>query len=689
MATPLAIVVPIPKGAWNATAVYNLLNVVTHDGRGYICKAAGSGIEPTPTGNSQWQLIADRGEAMQFDQLTQAQKDNLAQSANAAAAQAASSASEAATYAASVRSLLEQVAGSEDPGAAITAQVAANTAAIGELGTNVDKIEDEIYKYSEERENVEPSRNGTGYIATSNKIYGVGNDQYPNVFYPVDNDSDIYLDFTKIKIYQSKDYALFISTDDPANGALGTKRLLFEELAGDKASGSLGNVVKIEKGSLPAGSNYVCIVIDSVSGNYDDFAVYKVKKSSPISRLDRLEQSVGKVDECVETTKNLQDKLVGYDDVKIKSDEIIKALYNDVTKSYSFEGGIGCLNKQGNFVEIAGTTGRTTPDFIEIGESIEFDAYQAALGSYVSYCLYDNNKELVRYVQGTAYAISHYVVNKEDGVKYIKFVAPGGSETYIKTSNEIVVDGSSSSPLMGKKITFFGGSVCKLSQIYGAIDKMAEESGALIKVAAVGSAGFAAGTTITDGVPTFKVNSIPDQVNKATTTTSEKQDIYVLWASTNDLWENENGDVQNYTINDSYDVSKLVTQAGGINYCVKKIQEFAPEASIIVFGALKAFFDGSEGSEINQYGHKTFEKLEGQVSLQKEIASRHSLPFFSLWDNSGINRYNRTLYFSHDSTDDGGGTGMVTPNKDDGTHPNATAYNMLYRKILRFIEQLY
>lgn len=139
MPTPLAIVVPIPKGAWNATAVYNLLNVVTHDGRGYICKAAGSGIEPTPTGNSQWQLIADRGEAMQFDQLTQAQKDNLAQSANAAAAQAASSASEAATYAASVRSLLEQVSGSADPGAAITAQVAANKAALAELGTKVDE----------------------------------------------------------------------------------------------------------------------------------------------------------------------------------------------------------------------------------------------------------------------------------------------------------------------------------------------------------------------------------------------------------------------------------------------------------------------------------------------------------------------------------------------------------------------
>lgn len=132
--TPLAIVVPIPKGEWNSTASYNLLNIVVHDGRSYICKSAGAGTEPVPAGNAQWQLIADKGESLTFDMLTQEQKDSLAASAIAAA-------NEARDYADAVRALLDSFASSSDtePSGALAAQVVKNTQELEELGPKIER----------------------------------------------------------------------------------------------------------------------------------------------------------------------------------------------------------------------------------------------------------------------------------------------------------------------------------------------------------------------------------------------------------------------------------------------------------------------------------------------------------------------------------------------------------------------
>jgi hypothetical protein len=67
-------------------------------------------------------------------------------------------------------------------------------------------------------------------------------------------------------------------------------------------------------------------------------------------------------------------------------------------------------------------------------------------------------------------------------------------------------------------------------------------------------------------------------------------DIYILWASTNDYTNHrEVGDYTDYTEFDNYDKNKLSTQAGGINYCIKKIYEKNPHAVIYFFTSGKAF----------------------------------------------------------------------------------------------------
>jgi hypothetical protein len=84
-------------------------------------------------------------------------------------------------------------------------------------------------------------------------------------------------------------------------------------------------------------------------------------------------------------------------------------------------------------------------------------------------------------------------------------------------------------------------------------------------------------------------------------------DIYILWASTNDYTNHRAvGTYTDYTEFDSYDEGKLLTQAGGINYCIKKIYELNPNAIIYFFTSSKDFndqggYDPFYAQGMNQY----------------------------------------------------------------------------------------
>lgn len=220
----------------------------------------------------------------------------------------------------------------------------------------------------------------------------------------------------------------------------------------------------------------------------------------------------------------------------------------------------------------------------------------------------------------------------------------------------------------GLSVRIFGGSVSRLCETFGGCDVMREMLGANILDDGKDGGGYCNGTTISGGQATFASNSIPNQVDLATASGQPKYDVYILWSSTNDNGQTV-GSIYDYTYWDAYDVQKVTTQNGGMNYCIKKILEFSPTSRILVVGSMKAF----------SWGARPDTSLKELHDGQKEVASLNSLPFFSLWDNSGVNYANKDEYFTWTTENEGS-------ERNDGTHPNRWAYTKIIAPMLaRFI----
>jgi hypothetical protein len=117
-------------------------------------------------------------------------------------------------------------------------------------------------------------------------------------------------------------------------------------------------------------------------------------------------------------------------------------------------------------------------------------------------------------------------------------------------------------------------------------------------------------------------------------------DIYILWASTNDYTnKREVGSYTDYTEFDNFDESKLITQAGGINYCIKKISEINPKAKIYFFTSSKAFNDRGA------YDPSIADGMVRYVDMQKQICELHGIPYLDQFTQAGYNMYNKHLYY--------------------------------------------
>ncbi|WP_296703464.1 SGNH/GDSL hydrolase family protein, partial [Algoriphagus sp.] len=161
------------------------------------------------------------------------------------------------------------------------------------------------------------------------------------------------------------------------------------------------------------------------------------------------------------------------------------------------------------------------------------------------------------------------------------------------------------SPNFSKTVAVFGGSVSVIPASEVAKNMWTESLGMKITNYGVGGAGFSS----------LQGKSLQQQVDEAGVF-----DIYILWASTNDYTNNrEIGNYTDFTEFDSFDEKKLITQAGGINYCIKKIYELNPGATIYFFTSSKAFN--------NRGGYDPFDQ-EGMVKyveLQKQICELHGI----------------------------------------------------------------
>ena len=179
----------------------------------------------------------------------------------------------------------------------------------------------------------------------------------------------------------------------------------------------------------------------------------------------------------------------------------------------------------------------------------------------------------------------------------------------------------------GKSVAVFGGSVSVIPVSDSAKNMWKQYLGMSITNYGVSGAGFSS----------LQGKSLQQQVDEA-----DVFDIYILWASTNDYTNHrEVGNYTDYTEHDGYDKKKLTTQAGGINYCIKKIYEINPQAVIYFFTSSKAFHERGGYDPFHAPGMIRY------VEMQKKICALHGIPVLDQFSFGGFNLYNKHLYY-HD-----------------------------------------
>lgn len=177
----------------------------------------------------------------------------------------------------------------------------------------------------------------------------------------------------------------------------------------------------------------------------------------------------------------------------------------------------------------------------------------------------------------------------------------------------------------GKSVAVFGGSVSVIPPSEAAKDLWKSRLGLTIANFGVPGAGFSS----------LQGKSVQVQVDEAGVF-----DIYVLWASTNDYTNKRDiGAYTDYTEFDGYDATKLTTQAGGINYCIKTIYEKNPRALIYLFTSSKAFNDRGAYDPSAENG------MGAYVAMQKQVCELHGIPYLDQFTLGGYNIYNKDLYY--------------------------------------------
>lgn len=186
----------------------------------------------------------------------------------------------------------------------------------------------------------------------------------------------------------------------------------------------------------------------------------------------------------------------------------------------------------------------------------------------------------------------------------------------------------------GAKIAVFGGSLSVNKESDAAKQIWADMLGAEVTTYGVGGAGFSNEQGYT----------LQKQVAEA-----GAYDVYILWASTNDYTNSrEVGTWKDYTVYDGYDESKLNTQCGGINYCIKTILEKNPKAKIYFFTSLRFFSADSGHNPFSEVPNKIGKTFAEYVQGQKDCCAYYCIPVLDQFNLQGINEFNCAEFYVKD-----------------------------------------
>ena len=186
----------------------------------------------------------------------------------------------------------------------------------------------------------------------------------------------------------------------------------------------------------------------------------------------------------------------------------------------------------------------------------------------------------------------------------------------------------------GKTIAVFGGSLSVNNESDAAKQMWANLLNAEVTTYGVGGAGFSSEQGYT----------LQKQVDEAGV-----YDIYVLWASTNDYTNSrECGEWTDYTAFDNYDVRKLTTQCGGINYCIRKLLEKNPKAEIYFFTSLRFFGADAGHNPYSEEPNKTGRTFAEYIDGQKACCAYWGIPVLDQFNLQGINEFNVENFYLKD-----------------------------------------
>ena len=186
----------------------------------------------------------------------------------------------------------------------------------------------------------------------------------------------------------------------------------------------------------------------------------------------------------------------------------------------------------------------------------------------------------------------------------------------------------------GKTIAVFGGSLSVNPESDAAKQLWANLLNAEVTTYGVGGAGFSSEQGYT----------LQKQVEEAGV-----YDVYVLWASTNDYVNSRPcGTWKDYTAYDNYDKSKLVTQCGGINYCIKTLLEKNPDAEIYFFTSLRFFGADAGHNPFSVEPNRTGKTFADYIDGQKACCAYYGIPVLDQFNLQGINEFNVELFYLAD-----------------------------------------
>ena len=267
-------------------------------------------------------------------------------------------------------------------------------------------------------------------------------------------------------------------------------------------------------------------------------------------------------------------------------------------------------------------------------------------GTYVDFSLHNGSNCLfflrngLPYFKGFNFSKNSFVdfgIKGKDG-KWIFCIKDGK----LITGSENGTDYYKTCKNFGKSVGVFGGSLSVYPESETAKDLWRKNLAMDVTSYGVGGAGFSS----------LQGTSIQQQVDGAA-----KKDVYVLWASTNDYTHNrEIGNYTDYTYLDNYDTSKLVSQCGGINYCIKKLYEKNPLAEVYFFTGIDFFSDEGGYNPFTQQTNSLGYTYQEYVDAQKKCCELFSIPVLDQNALSGLNIFNYTSFFKNDNlhmTEDG------------------------------------